>query len=143
VGTFGTGPFSSDGALDFLDELGERVPDQRAGALGRWFAHMQANPDRLWKDYFPDEVIAAVALVVAALPGGKYLRDTAFAAFEEAAAAALPGPAPELVVPARNALLTVAGSGGAWLRGWKDEDAQAEAQATVDGLLAVLDAAMA
>ncbi|MEU8330486.1 DUF4259 domain-containing protein [Micromonospora sp. NPDC048839] len=30
MGTFGTGPFSSDGALDFLDELTERPPQQRA-----------------------------------------------------------------------------------------------------------------
>ncbi|WP_185755362.1 DUF4259 domain-containing protein [Micromonospora sp. A202] len=33
MGTFGTGPFSSDGALDFLDELAERPPQQRAEAL--------------------------------------------------------------------------------------------------------------
>ncbi|GAA1042728.1 hypothetical protein GCM10009557_69430 [Virgisporangium ochraceum] len=140
MGTFGTGPFSSDGALDFLDEVAERAPDQRATALGRWFAHVLAHPDGLWRDYFPDEVVAAAGLVVGALPGGGYLRDTAFASYEEARAAALPGPAPGLVGPARQALLTVAGPGGDWLQGWKDEDTRAEAQATADALLAVLDA---
>jgi hypothetical protein len=143
VGTFGAGPFSSDGALDFLDHVGERLPDQRAEALAHWFAHVLANPDGLWKDFFPDEVVAAVGLVVGALPGGAYLHDSACAASEEARAAALPGPAPELAVPARNALLTVAGLGGAWLRGWTDDETRAEAQETIDGLLAVLNAAIA
>jgi alpha-glucosidase len=37
MGTFGTGPFSSDGAMDLLEELAGRPPEQRAGALERLF----------------------------------------------------------------------------------------------------------
>ncbi|MEW2330692.1 DUF4259 domain-containing protein [Micromonospora chersina] len=74
MGTFGTGPFSSDGALDFLEELAERPPEQHLDALRHMFTYVLANRDLLWREFFPDQVVAAVALVAAALPGGEHLQ---------------------------------------------------------------------
>src|ERR1700754_3904327 len=74
VGTFGTGPFSSDGALDFLEELAERPPEEHLDALGHMFTYVLANRGLLWRGVFPDQVVAAVALVAAGLPGGEHLQ---------------------------------------------------------------------
>ena len=47
MGTFGTGPFGSDGALDLLDELASQSADQRREALERIFSQVRDHPDLL------------------------------------------------------------------------------------------------
>ncbi|MEV0393358.1 DUF4259 domain-containing protein [Polymorphospora rubra] len=141
MGTFGTGPFSSDGALDFLDEVAERPPQKRAEVLRRAFGYVVANRDLLWREFFPDEVVAAAALVAAALPGGEHLQHRLAQVSDEPHAVMLPGPVPDLAAPALEALRFVAGPGGPWHQGWTTETNRAEAQQTIDGLTAILRAA--
>src|SRR5262249_59158418 len=74
MGTFGTGPFGSDGALDLLDELTGQPADQRRETLGRIFSRVRGHPDLLWREFFPDEIVAAAAIVAASLPGGEDIR---------------------------------------------------------------------
>jgi hypothetical protein len=47
MGTFGTGAFSSDGALDFLEELAERPAERRAAALEHMFRFVRDKPELL------------------------------------------------------------------------------------------------
>ncbi|MEH0982371.1 DUF4259 domain-containing protein [Micromonospora sp. CPCC 205556] len=111
VGTFGTGPFSSDGALDFLEELAERPPEQHLDALRHMLTFVLTNRSLLWQEFFPDQIVAAVALVAAALPGGEHLQHRLAELSDETDLATLPAPAPDLAAPALEALLFVAGPG--------------------------------
>jgi hypothetical protein len=64
MGTFGTGPFGSDGALDLLDQLA----DQPVGQRSVIFFRIRDLPDPLGWKFFPDEIVAAAAVVAASLP---------------------------------------------------------------------------
>src|SRR6185437_2776422 len=74
VGTFGTGPFGSDGALDLLDELKGQAAGQRRETVERIFSQVRDHPDVLGREFFPDEVVAAAAVVAAGLAGGEAIR---------------------------------------------------------------------
>src|SRR6266568_3807556 len=74
MGTFGTGPFSNDGALDLLDSLTGQPADQRREVLERIFFRVRDRPDLLGWKFFPDEIVAAAAVVAASLPGGEGFR---------------------------------------------------------------------
>ncbi|MFY1597093.1 DUF4259 domain-containing protein [Micromonospora sp. WMMD737] len=141
VGTFGTGPFSSDGALDFLDELAERSPQQRVEVVRHMLGYVLANRDLLWREYFPDQVVAAAALVATTLPGGEHLQHRLTQVSDEPSAVILPEPVPDLATSALEALHFVAGPGGPWHQGWTTETDQAEAQQTIDSLTTILQAA--
>jgi hypothetical protein len=140
MGTFGTGPFSSDGALDFLEELAERPPAQRAEALERMFLLVKRRPDLLGRDFFADEVVAAAAIVAALLPGGRQFDERLDSLVENdiASDGRLGVPAPELASVALEALLFVGGPQGPWLQGWKNDTDAAEARDTVAALSQVL-----
>ncbi|GAB3904391.1 hypothetical protein GCM10029964_098050 [Kibdelosporangium lantanae] len=141
MGTFGTGPFSSDGALDFLDELGDRPAEGRHRALADVFTHVLANGDLLGREFFADEVVAAAAIVAAGLPGGEHLRQLMAEAGQDQLAETPPAPTPDLAAPALEALLFVAGPGRPWHEGWSEDTDRLEAQHTVDDLSAILRAA--
>ncbi|WUR62262.1 hypothetical protein OHS32_13070 [Micromonospora chokoriensis] len=105
--------------------------------------YVLANPDLLWREYFPDQVVAAAALVAATLPGGEHLQHRLTQVSDEPSAMILPEPVPDLATSALEALRFVAGPGGPWHQGWTTETDQAEAQQTIDGLTAILQAANA
>lgn len=142
MGTFGTGPFSSDGALDFLEELAERPPRQHLDALRHMFAYVLANRDLLWREFFPDQVVAAAALVATALPGGEHLQHRLAELSDETDMALLPTSALDLAAPALESLLFVAGPDGPWHPGWTTEADRLDAQRTVHDLAAILRAAI-
>ncbi|MBM7494963.1 alpha-glucosidase [Micromonospora luteifusca] len=141
MGTFGTGPFSSDGALDFLEELAERPPEQQLDALRHMFTYVRDNRDLLWREFFPDEVVAAAALVAATVPGGEHLRHRVTELVElsdETEIALLPASTSGVAAPALEALLFVAGPDGAWHQGWTTEADRLDAQQTIHDLVAIL-----
>ncbi|MCO1595546.1 DUF4259 domain-containing protein [Micromonospora sp. RHAY321] len=139
MGTFGTGPFSSDGALDFVEELAEKPPEHHLDALRHMFAYVLANRDLLWREFFPDQVVAAAALVAAALPGGEHLQAELS---DETDMALLPASASDLATPALEALLFVAGPDGPWHQGWTTEAHRLDARRTINDLDAILSAAV-
>lgn len=71
MGTWGTGYFSGDGAQDLVEELAEMPADQRHEAVERMLLAAATNPDAMWREVFPDTVIAAAALVAATLPAAQ------------------------------------------------------------------------
>ncbi|MGC3862246.1 DUF4259 domain-containing protein [Micromonospora chersina] len=142
MGTFGTGPFSSDGALDFLEELAEQPPERHLDALRHMFTYVLANRDLLWREYFPDQVVAAAALVAAALPGGKHLQHRLAELSDATDIALLPTSALDLAAPALESLLFVAGPDGPWHKGWTTNTDKLDAQRIVHDLAAILRAAI-
>jgi Domain of unknown function (DUF4259) len=138
MGTWGTGPFSSDGALDLLDELAGQPASQRREALERIFFRVRDRPDLLGRKFFPDEIVAAAAVVAASLPGGEGLRQDLADHSYDADALLVPAPDPELNHSALEALLVAAGRDGPWHDGWVDPEAAAQARQTTDRLAAIL-----
>ncbi|WP_127505144.1 DUF4259 domain-containing protein [Actinoplanes solisilvae] len=140
MGTFGTGPFSSDGAMDFLEELAERPPSQRAEALKRTFLLAKERPDLLGRDYFADEVVAAAAIVAATLPGGRQFDERLDSLVENDIVpdGRLNASASELASVALEALLFVGAPQGPRLQGWKNDTDAAEARDTIAALSQVL-----
>lgn len=137
MGTFGTGPFSNDGALDLLDELASQPADQRRERLEQIFFQVQDRPDLLGRKLFPDEVVAAAAVVAASLPSGEGVRQMLADRGYDAGAILLPAADPELNASASEALKLAAGRDGPWHEGWFDPEDAAHARQTTDQLAAI------
>jgi len=137
VGTFGTGPFSNDSALDLLDELADQPPGQRREALERIF-QVRDRPDLLWRKFLPDEIVAAAAIVAASLPGGEDIRRDLAGQTYDVDAVLVPPPDRELTTFALQALLFAAGPDGPWHDGWVNQQDAARARQTSDQLTAIL-----
>lgn len=138
MGTFGTGPFGSDGAQDFLDGLKDQSADQRREALERIFSRVRDHPDVLGREFFPDEVVAAAAVVAAGLAGGEGIRRDLDGKGDDVSAILVQAPDPELSACALEALLVAAGPDGPWHDGWVNPGLAAEARQTTDRLAAIL-----
>lgn len=136
MGTFGTGPFCNDGALDLLDELAGQPADRRQASLERIFFLVRDRPDLLGWEFFPDEIVAAVAVVAASVPGGEDIRRDLVDQGYDADAILIPA-ADELNTSAWEALLVVAGRDGPWHEGWADPQTAAKARQTTDQLAAI------
>jgi hypothetical protein len=137
MGTFGTGPFDNDGGLDLLDELADQPADQRREVLERIFFRVRERPDLLGWKVFPDEVVAAAAVVAASLPGGEDIRQDLADKSYDVDAVLLPAANPELNASALEALLLAAGRDGPWHEGWSDPEDAAQARHTTDHLAAI------
>lgn len=138
MGTFGTGPFSSDGALDLLDNLTGQSVGQRREVLEGIFLQVRDRPGLLGREFFPDEVVAAAAIVAAGMAGGEDIqRDLAGQGYG-ISAVLVPVPDPALCASALEALLAAAGRDGPWHDGWVDPETAAEARQTTDRLAAIL-----
>jgi hypothetical protein len=138
TGTWGTGPFSSDGALDLLDMLVTQPASQRRETLERIFFRVIERPGLLGRQFFPDETVAAAAVVAASLPGGEGIRQDLADQGYNADAILVPAPDPELSHPALQALLAAAGRDGPWHDGWTDPADAAQARQTTDRLASIL-----
>jgi alpha-glucosidase len=126
--------------MDLLDELAERPTGLRPDAVAHMLTYILDNRDLLGREFFPDEVVAAAAVVAAAMPGGEYLQRLLATAGHDPQNLIPPAPASGLAALAVEALLFVAGPDGPWHQGWTDQATRAEAQTTTDNLLAVLQA---
>jgi hypothetical protein len=89
VGTWGTGPFDSDAAEDYVDALERMSALQRLGALEEIFGRAAMAADDSWRQ--PGELIAAAALVAANMPLGTSLSLELTTPGEVAAHRAQPG----------------------------------------------------
>ena len=106
---FDSAPFDSDDALDFLAEVARREPDVRAKALAHMFSFVVGHPELLGHEFFPDEIVAAAAIVAASMPGGERIeqRLLALTGTDIAANAILPMPCDHLAWAALDALRLV------------------------------------
>jgi Domain of unknown function (DUF4259) len=120
MGTFGTGPFDSDCALDFLDGLAELPTGQRREVLERMFLVVRNEPEQLERTVFPYEVVAAAAVVAASLAGGTSIRQ-------------------KLANSALSASGRAAGRDGPWHHGWTSPDDAVRARQTTEQLAALLE----
>jgi hypothetical protein len=132
MGTWGTGPFDSDMAEDFVDRLEDLSPEQRAGRLRARLEKAVADGD----DKLPGEVLAAAAVVAAGLPAG---RDLSWNEDYEGIESWLsPDQAGDLAGLADRALeVTFAPDGWYWAS-WTDEEESDEARAVQGRLRQVL-----
>ncbi len=137
MGTWGTGAFDSDDALDLIGDLTELDPGQRCEALGRIFRRVREHPDDINWTYGPGQVVAAAAVVAAGLPGGETVLGEITRYGHDAGAILLLALDPELSDAAFHALQAAAGGDGAWHDGWVTPEKAAEAKRTTDQLASV------
>jgi hypothetical protein len=139
MGTFGTGPFDSDGALDFLDGLADLPAGQRRDALERIFLAIPSEPQQPQRTVFPDEVVAAPAVVAASLFGGASIRQQLSSKGYVADAILLTEADHELAASALDALERAAGRDGPWHHGWISPGDAVRARQTTEQLAAILE----
>ncbi|GAA0522446.1 hypothetical protein Ade02nite_81780 [Paractinoplanes deccanensis] len=127
MGTWASGPFENDQALDLLTELSELDDDEKEQHLRGLFADaLEASPsERVW----PKEVIAGAALVALALPGGAAVigdegndYDPDEDDDEELSSALLRRPSGELAGLALRAMNEIIRPDGEWYSSWIRED---------------------
>ncbi|MBZ3900630.1 DUF4259 domain-containing protein [Streptomyces griseiscabiei] len=115
MGTWGTGPFDSDLAADFVDAMEGLPPEQVVEVLRRALQRAVDSGDRV-DGGDGAEAVAAAALVAAQVPGSGVVIDPDDGPKE---------PLPRLPVPlralAREALRRVTGEGSELARGWVDD----------------------
>ncbi|WP_093175836.1 DUF4259 domain-containing protein [Sinosporangium album] len=136
VGTWGSGPFDSYTAQDFLDDLEEQSAPQRLAVVEKMFRSAIAAGDSANSPVLPEEVIAAAAIVAANAPAGSSL---AWNEDYPSVTGWLDKPIPStLAASAIRALEVVLPADGWFWRSWVDAGAREEAQTAIDGLRSVL-----
>ncbi|MGW0436224.1 DUF4259 domain-containing protein [Micromonospora sp. NPDC003197] len=150
VGTWSSGPFDNDHAMDLLDELAEMNDREKAEYLREIFTNALglSSTERVW----PKEVVAAAALIALALPGGAVVvmyeegdfeSDAEENADEEWSIAILREPGVALARLALDALMEVTRPEGRWFLGWLLDSDRDAALNHVEAVARVLRAATA
>jgi hypothetical protein len=136
MGTWGSGPFDSDTAEDFLDELEEQPASQRMEVVERTFRAAIEAGGSSTSSVLPEEVMAAAAVVAANIPSGRSLVwNEEYPSVTEW----LVGPiAPALASSAIQALEVALPADGWFWRSWVDAGEREEAKAAIDSLRSVL-----
>ena len=132
MGTWGTGPFDSDMAEDFVDQLEDLSEVQRAAILeSRLERATSGDPDELL-----GEVLAAAAVVAANLSAGRGLPwNEDYPGISEWLSESELG---RLVPLAANALEMHFQSDGWYWRSWVDEGERSEANAACESIRRIL-----
>ncbi|MFD9950579.1 DUF4259 domain-containing protein [Nonomuraea sp. NPDC059023] len=133
VGTWGPGPFDSDYAADFIDELHRADPDIQLVLVRELLERMAGSRGRFDEGA---EAVAAAALIAGQCPGGGQYAS---------ADGALEGPLvefpDELRVLAVEALSRALDEGSGMSAGWVDRDDAAAWRAEVEQIRALLNPA--
>ncbi|WP_052744838.1 DUF4259 domain-containing protein [Micromonospora sp. HK10] len=133
MGTWGEGPFDSDGAEDFLDSLAELPPDARLGVVSR-LLRSAAVPLAEWpRDLWDTEVIAAAAVLAVNISG-----DDPFDA-EHEVTEWLPKQLPaELLSLGLRAIEEATTPSGPWAQSWTTDQSRADALDAITRIRSVL-----
>lgn len=67
MGTWGAGIFENDTAQDFLSELHDRTPEVRISEIREILERAASEPSVIMREYVPEEVVVAVAMVAATM----------------------------------------------------------------------------
>ncbi|PJE98286.1 hypothetical protein CUT44_08445 [Streptomyces carminius] len=134
MGTWGPGPFDSDTAEDYLDELEEKSASGRLVAVTTTFR--ATTEDGTSSEILPEEVIAAAAVVAANLPAGASLE---WSEDYSDVTDWLPKPVdPILASSAMRALENVFSENESFWRSWVNAEEREEARAELDRVKALL-----
>ncbi|MFD9902662.1 DUF4259 domain-containing protein [Streptomyces sp. NPDC059063] len=133
MGTWGTGPFDSDLAGDFVDGLERLAPDQIVHVLQGALQRVVASGARV-DGGDGAEACAAAALIAAQVPGSAVVIDP-----EDAPKVAMPDLPVALRALAEQALHHVLGEGSELARGWVDDSDAADWRHEVRLILAALE----
>ncbi|GAA4424355.1 DUF4259 domain-containing protein [Actinokineospora soli] len=136
MGTWGTGPFDSDGAEDLLDELAGHTIERRLEVVTRLLVSAIDAGGGADASVQPEEVVATAAVVAAGVPAGRHLPwNDDWDGLERW----LPQPiSADLAALAVRALEVAVPAGGWFWRSWVDAGEQEEARAAINEIKAVL-----
>lgn len=134
---YGPGAFSNEDGLNFLDWFAREPVRRRPEILERIFFEVEDRPYLLGWKIFPEEVVAATAIVAACLPGSESTQqELAYFGYEPEAI--LPGGVdPRLCALALKALLLAAGRNGPWHATRTSPNDATQARQTTDQLAEV------
>ncbi|MEU9174059.1 DUF4259 domain-containing protein [Streptomyces sp. NPDC048420] len=136
MGTWGSGPFDSDTAEDFLDELEEQPASRRLTVVENTFRSAIEAGGRSNSSVLPEEVMAAAAVVAANVPAGSSLAwNEEYPSITEWLAKPI---TPALALSAIQALEVALPADGWFWRSWVDASEREEAQAAIGSLRSVL-----
>ncbi|MDX3237101.1 DUF4259 domain-containing protein [Streptomyces sp. ME03-5709C] len=136
MSTFGSGPFDSDTAEDFLDELKVQPTAQRLAMVERTLRSGIETGGSTSPSVLPEEVIVAAAVVAANLSAGRSLP---WNEEQPGITEWLTKPVePALASSAVEALEATLPPDGWWWRSWVHTEDKAEAQEAINRLQAVL-----
>lgn len=137
MGTWGTGAFDNDLALDLLDTLAGQDEARRRQTVERVFREAVEHQGDLDRYLGPGEVVAAAAVVAAGLETGEAIAAEITEHGYELGAVVFQESDPELADAALGALLIATGPGGTWHWGWADAEDASQARQTTDQLASV------
>jgi alpha-glucosidase len=136
MGTYGSGPFDSDTAEDFLDELEEQPVSRRLAVVESTFRSAIEAGGGSNSSVLPEEVIAAAAVVAANIPAGSSLAwNGEYPSITEWLAKPI---TPTLASSAIQALDVALPADGWFWRSWVDASEREGAQDAIDSLRSVL-----
>jgi hypothetical protein len=136
MGTWGPGPFDSDTAEDFLDELEEQSAPRRLAAVEKTFHSALGAAGTTNSAVLPEEVIVAAAVVAANTTAGDstdWHED--YPSMTEWLAKPIPA---DLATSALRALDSALPPGGSFWRSWVDAGEREEARGEIDRVRSLL-----
>ena len=132
VGTWGSGAFDNDDALDLLDALSGQDTAARRQLLERIFREAREHPENLNFTLGATEVVTAAAVVAAGLPAGRAVAQEITGHDYDVTALVIPGSEPELAGAALAALLIAAGARRRLAPGLAEPRTAAQARRTTE-----------
>jgi alpha-glucosidase len=136
VGTWGSGPFDSDTALDFLSTVSSVSSNERMALISRIFDSAVEGANLTTPIVTPEEVLAAAAVVAANSPGGEVVSWG-----EEAIGISQWLPKPVSVALATSALDALEASipaDGWWWSSWQNDSDRARMQDAIERIRRLL-----
>ena len=137
MGTWGTGLFASDSAQDLLDEMREAEAEVRLGRITTILERAAADPSVIMREYVPEEIVVAAAMIAATLPTDLQPEWIDDAALRDAVADI--GPQTSVAFVASSALQAAIDFNDSWLiSSLKDEGDRQALRRDLDGLREIL-----
>ncbi|MEU6200452.1 DUF4259 domain-containing protein [Streptomyces sp. NPDC047061] len=137
MGTWGAGLLDSDSAQDFLDQANGMPVEARSTMVEEILVRVAEDPSVVNREFVPEEVVAAVAVVAATAARAREFEWMNNEALVEVAGEM--DPQNHLRDAAISALSAVTGSGNSsLLSGWKNEDDRRSMERQLDEIRSVL-----
>jgi hypothetical protein len=139
MGTWGAGLFDSDSVQDVFDELREATMEARLEQVARILEHTAADPSVVMREYVPEEIVVAAAIVAATMPTTPSADWVSDVALQEVIAGMQPQTT--MAAAARSALQAAMDYHDSWLiSSFKDENDRRFALRQLNELKAALGA---